>query len=297
MPPRACSPRGSSRAGRSCAERGRRDRPRHRGQRRRRSAAPRTTRRDVAVAHRRARRAARSDPDRLVAPGQSRQHRHAVPRLGRARPGHADGCAHDRGRGARALDGPGDRGAGRHERVALGFTVGSSSTLDRDGADEPARGRGRGADAAPEHGVGAARRPGRRACPSRTASSRGGGKTVKYSDLDGREAVQQHDRGGEGDAHEPGELQADRDAGPADRHPGIVTGKLDLRPEHPRARHAPRPGRAAARPGGARPGRDRARASTRARSRTSRTCRWSRRATSSASSHRTSTTRSRRRRS
>ena len=103
---------------------------------------PTATRR---VAHRRARRAARPDADRLVAAGQPRQHGDAVPRLGRARPGHADGGAPDRGRGARPLDRPGDGGAARHERRrSRPSRSAARSTCDGDGRDEHAR-RGGGA--------------------------------------------------------------------------------------------------------------------------------------------------------
>ena len=193
------------------------------------------------------------------------------------------------------VDRPGERGAGRHERLALGVRGRELLDHDRDGRDEHAR-RGRGgADAAREHGLGAARRPGGEPDGRRTASSRAAARRVKYADLMAGKLVRQHDRRRRTPTlTEPEQLQADRDAGAADRHPGDRHRQDDLHPERARARDAPRPRRAPARAGGARPGRDAARASTRARSRTSRTCRSCRRATSSASSRRRSTTRSRR---
>ena len=170
-------------------------------------------------AHRCASRAAECGPDRFVASGQPRQLRDALPRLGGDGAGIADGGADDRGRGARDVDGPGGRGADRHERVAFGVRRRQLVDADGNGCDEHARRGCCGADAAPEPGLGAARRS--RFEPlglERRRLRRRQDRQVFGPD--GREAVQQHDRGSGRDADEPGELQGDRHAGfPASTFP------------------------------------------------------------------------------
>ncbi len=188
-----------------------------------------------------------------MAAGELRQHRDAVRGLDGARPGHADRRSHDRGGGARALDGPGDAGAGRHERVAVGVHGREHLDLDRDGSDEHARGCGCRAGVAPEHGLGAARRAGGEpvGLERRRLRRRQDRQVLRPR---GRKALQQHDRRRQGDAHAGEQLQADRDEGSADRHPEHRHGPDDLHPERPRPGDAPRPGRPPARAGGSRPG-------------------------------------------
>ena len=222
------------------------------GSRAARAAGGERSGRDLRAAYRRGSRAARSDPDRLVAAGEPRQLGHALPRLGGDRAGVADRGADDRGRGARAVD-----GAGRARRRS---TPTCRSRRSRPAAPRRSRRWARRACAAPRP------RRGRccRAWPRRSSASRpasltvsngvvsGGGKSIGYGAADGRQALQQHARRREPDADEPEQLQADRDAGAADRHPGDRHRADDLHPERPRPRDAPRPCRAAARPGRAR---------------------------------------------
>ena len=83
----------------------------------------------------------------------------------------------------------------------------------------------------------------------------GGGKTVTYGALIGDKLFNAHDGRGEPQprasrrAKPVGAVQARRHEPAADRHPGQGDRQVHLRPQRPRARHAPRPRRAAARPG------------------------------------------------
>ena len=85
----------------------------------------------------------------------------------------------------------------------------------------------------------------------------GGGKTVTYGAADRRQALQRqlHRRRRSNAGRQPPAKPVSQyklvgiAAPPALRHPGDVTGKLHVRPQHPRARDAARPDRAAARPG------------------------------------------------
>ena len=162
--------------------------------------------------------------------------------------------------------------------------------------DEHARRRGCRAHGAREHGFRAARASRPRRSPSQNGVVSGGGKSVKLRRPDGRQDLQHHDRRGQARADRAGALPADRQARPADRHPGDRHRHRDLHPERARSGDAARPRRPPARAGGADRRGDAALARPAARSRTSRTCRSCRRATSSASSRRSSGTRSRRRR-
>ena len=209
------------------------------------------------VAHRRSPGPPDADADRLVAPDQPRQHRHAVPRRRRARPGHADRPAHDRGRGARPRRWSRSRPRSSTRTSPIsGVAVGSGSTRDRDG-----RANMRGAAAAA-----------RRRCsssPRRSSACRsssltvdkgvvsGGGKRVKYADLiagklfDSTIAAHERDadRAGErvqGDRHARRRASTSRRSSPASttyiqnvRVPGMLHGRV----VRPRGQGAVRPGR------------------------------------------------------
>ena len=198
--------------------RARHDRRRRRGLERGRGAQqPERARR---VAHRRRARPAGRRADRLVAPGQPRQHGHALPRRRRARPGHADGDAADRGRGARPRRWSRSRPRSSTPTSSISaFAVGSGSTRAAMGATNM-----RGAAAAA------------RTALLKLASAQlgvpvsslsvdkgvvsGGGKTVKYADLMAGKLFQSTIAAQSATLTDPTQVQGDRHARAAHRHPG-----------------------------------------------------------------------------